>query len=147
MTEVVLMLALSFGAGDYTRDKWLPVVKKAAEYYDMDWRLIDAVIQTESSWRPQIVSDAGAMGLTQLMPNTAKYLKVTNPFDPGQSIWAGAWYLRQMYDRFGSWELALAAYNAGPTKVSRCSCIPGIPETQAYVAKVMSKVNDNVKID
>jgi len=77
------------------------------------------------------------MGLAQLMPETAKSLGVTDPFDPVQSINGGAAYLRQMLDKFGSVEKALAAYNAGPGAVIKAGGIPPYAETQNYVQKIM----------
>ena len=77
------------------------------------------------------------MGLGQLMPMTAEELGVNDPFDPGQNIWGAAMYIKQLSKRFDSWPKTLAAYNAGPSRVNRCDCIPDIPETQSYVKKVI----------
>lgn len=81
------------------------------------------------------------MGLAQLMPDTAKELGVTDPYDIRQSIMAGARYLAQQYQTFGSPELALAAYNAGPGAVQQAKGIPRIPETQHYVSSILAMVN------
>ncbi|MGE4609947.1 MAG: lytic transglycosylase domain-containing protein [Paracoccaceae bacterium] len=81
-------------------------------------------------------SSVGAIGLTQLMPRTALELGV-NPWNAQQNMEGGARYLRQQHDRFGSWELALAAYNYGPTTVERYGGIPPYPETQDYVQKIL----------
>jgi soluble lytic murein transglycosylase-like protein len=126
------------------RTKWLPVVKAASDYYELDWRLLDALIYAESHWNPNAESHVGAEGLTQLMPRTARHLKVTDAKEPGQSIWGGAWYIRQMYDQFGCWYLALAAYNAGPSVVKRYNGIPPYKETIKYVAKIITRW-DNAK--
>jgi len=99
-------------------------------------KLFLALINAESGFDANAVSPKGAIGLTQLMPATAKSLGV-DPYDPKENLSGGARYLRQQYDRFGSWPLALAAYNAGPTRVARLGRIPNIPETKAFVARVM----------
>ncbi|RDV83931.1 lytic transglycosylase domain-containing protein [Ammonifex thiophilus] len=100
--------------------------------------LLEAVARVESDLNPQAVSIAGAVGLMQLMPDTARALGVTNPFDPVQNVEAGAKYLRQLLDHFGGdLRLALAAYNAGPAAVERHRGIPPYPETRAYVEKVL----------
>lgn len=143
VSVLTVCIVLSQGSPNDTRHKWLPVVKSAAQHYDLDWRLLDALIYQESAWNPYAVSAAGARGLAQLMPDTARELKVVDVFDAGQNIWGAAWYLRQMYDRFDSWHLALAAYNAGPTRVARCRCIPPFPETTDYVRNVLGTVKGN----
>ncbi len=101
--------------------------------------LVEAVARVESGFDPCAVSPAGALGLMQLMPGTARALGVLDPFDPVQNVEAGARYLRQLLDRFGGdLQLALAAYNAGPGAVERYRGIPPYPETQAYVKKVLA---------
>lgn len=114
-----------------------PIIHSAASCYEMDPRLVKAVIHTESNFDPWAVSGKGAMGLMQLMPDTAKDLQVSNPFDPRENIFAGTRYLKQQLDNFnGNLELALAAYNAGPTLVSRLAKVPAIAETEEYIKKV-----------
>ena len=96
-----------------------------------------ALVHAESSFNPRAKSPVGAIGLTQLMPLTAKELGV-NPHDPMQNLQGGARYLRLQYERFGSWTLALAAYNAGPTRVARLGRVPNIRETKNYVSKIIT---------
>jgi soluble lytic murein transglycosylase-like protein len=99
--------------------------------------LLKAVCVAESRMNPRAVSSAGAQGLMQIMPGTQKQLGVTDPFDPAQSIAGGADYLARMVARFGSYRLAVAAYNAGPGAVERAGGVPRNEETPTYVARVM----------
>ncbi|EPR15996.1 hypothetical protein M527_22600 [Sphingobium indicum IP26] len=99
--------------------------------------LLDALVWTESRYNPLAVSPAGAAGLGQLMPATAKELGVFNRFDPMANIFGAARYLRQMLDRFGVVHLAVAAYNAGPGAVERAGGIPRNGETPGYVRDVL----------
>lgn len=110
----------------------------AAQKYDVPATLLSAVAKQESGYNPRAVSPAGAQGLMQLMPGTAKGLGVTNSFDPTQAVDGAAKMLRDLTRRFGSTELALAAYNAGPGAVLKYNGIPPYPETQRYVRNVMS---------
>jgi soluble lytic murein transglycosylase len=104
--------------------------------------LVKAVIKVESDYQPSIVSKKGAQGLMQLIPETAKLLKVDNPFDPSENIRGGSEYLRQMLDLFNDdLELALAAYNSGPTTVKRFGGIPPYDETRNYVKRVKRYLN------
>jgi soluble lytic murein transglycosylase-like protein len=113
-------------------------VRKAAEKYNLPPELISAVIRAESNFNAQAVSSAGAQGLMQLMPETARELGVENPFDIEQNIDGGARYLRNMLDRFGgSLRKALAAYNAGPGTVSKYDGRVPYPETRQYVQRVL----------
>lgn len=118
-----------------------PIFKKAAEKFKLPIGLLKAVAQTESNFNPRAQSRAGAQGVMQLMPATARSLGVNNPFDPEENIMVGAKYLRQMLDQFdGDTNLALAAYNAGPGNVSKCNGIPPFKETQNYVRKVTNLI-------
>ncbi len=110
----------------------------AASIYGVPDKLLSAVADTESGYQPSAVSGAGAEGLMQLMPSTATSLGV-NPFDPAQAIPAAAQLLSAYYAKYGSWPLALAAYNAGPAAVDQYSGIPPYPQTQAYVQTVMAR--------
>jgi len=114
------------------------LVSYAASKYGVPENLLRAVVQHESGGNPRAVSPAGAMGLMQLMPETAQTLGVSDPFDPAQNIDAGARYLRQQFDRFGDWTLALAAYNAGPGAVEAYGGVPPYQETQNYVKNVLA---------
>jgi hypothetical protein len=109
-------------------------IQQASAKYDIPEDRLRAVIGAESNFDPNAVSRAGAQGLMQLMPDTAKELGVTDAFDPAQNVDAGARYLRQQFDRFGNWDDAHAAYNAGPARVARGGDLPN--ETKAYVSKI-----------
>ncbi len=113
---------------------------QVAQETGVDASLFAALISAESGWNPSAVSPKGAIGLTQLMPDTAKSLGVANPFDPIENMKGGARYLRRMLDEFGSVELALAAYNAGPGAVRRHGGIPPYAETQAYVRRILGEI-------
>lgn len=113
---------------------------KASRLHGVPVHLIMAVIEAESSLNPTALSPKGAMGLMQLMPLTAKEMGVKDPYDPEQSIAGGTAYLAKMYKRFNKrWDLALAAYNAGPQRVVDYGGIPPFPETQLYVDKVLRR--------
>ena len=115
-----------------------PLISRSASAYKVDPNLIKAIIANESGFNASATSPVGAQGLMQLMPGTAAGLGVNNSFDPSQNIAGGTRYLRGLYDRFGDWKLAVAAYNAGPAAVSKYGGIPPYSETQNYVSSVMS---------
>ena len=111
-------------------------IRHAARVHKVDPLLIKAIIKTESAFNRYAVSSKGARGLMQLMPATAKDLKVKDPFDPRQNIYGGTKYIKWLLKRFnGNLRLSLAAYNAGPARVR--NRVPRIPETIAYVKKVL----------
>ncbi|MHB9130796.1 MAG: lytic transglycosylase domain-containing protein [Armatimonadota bacterium] len=115
------------------------IIERASTAYGIRQPLLHAIIQAESGFNPRAVSPRGALGLMQLMPDTASSLGVTDPFNAQQNIEAGARYFRQALDKFdGDERLALAAYNAGPGAVQRYHGIPPYQETQRYVTRVMS---------
>jgi soluble lytic murein transglycosylase-like protein len=115
------------------------VIQAAAKATNLPVALIDAVIRTESGYRPNAVSRTGAIGLMQLMPDTARELGVQNAYDPYQNVMGGARYLRKMLDRFGTLRLAVAAYNAGPGSVEKHGGVPPFAETKQYVRTVLSR--------
>lgn len=125
------------GTSGFRRATYLPHVQAAELRYAIPTGLLDALVWTESRYNPSAVSKAGAAGLGQLMPGTARELGVANRFDPLANLNGAARYLRQMLDKFGVVHLALAAYNAGPGAVERARGIPRNRETPSYVRNVL----------
>ena len=117
------------------------IIQDAAQENGLDPQLIESVIEQESGGNPFVVSDAGAKGMMQLMDTTAKELNVNDVFNMRENIRAGSRYLKQQLDEFGSLELALAAYNAGPNAVKKYNGIPPFEETENYVRSILAKVN------
>lgn len=116
-----------------------PIIKTCSEKYGVSSSLIKAVIHAESGYNPNAVSTKGASGLMQLMPGTARSMKVSNSFDPKDNVEGGVKYLRFLLDTFrGDISLALAAYNAGLSRVARYGGIPPYAETRTYVNRVLS---------
>ena len=112
-------------------------IDQAASRHNVDPNLVRALVKVESNFNPNAVSRKGAMGLMQLMPQTARQLKLTNPFDPQQNIDAGVRHLKQLLQSYGGdVRLSLAAYNAGSGAVSRSRGIPRYSETQNYVRRI-----------
>lgn len=126
--------------GAVDRSRYDSEIRRVARRYDVDPPLIKAIIHTESDFNHRAVSKSGAKGLMQLMPETARELRVRNPFDPRENIDGGTRYFRKMLDNFkGNLILSLAAYNAGPGQVTRSGGVPRIAETRRYVNKVLRK--------
>ena len=122
----------------HSTDKYDEFISDASREFDVDSRLLKAMIKAESDFDPRAISRKGATGLMQIMPENFKMLKLENPFDPWQNIRAGAQYFKKLYERFnGKLALSLAAYNAGPTAVDRYKSIPPYQETEEYVRRVL----------
>jgi len=123
-------------------DKAASLIEDAAKRSALDPGFLRSVARQESGFHPCAVSSKGAMGLMQLMPSTARELGVTNPFDPAQSVDAGARLLRKYLDTYGSLPLALGAYNAGPARVNEAGEVPKIRETLDYVRNILSTMGN-----
>jgi len=119
-------------------EKYDDIITRASRQFGVKSSLIKAVIKAESDFDHQAVSHKGAQGLMQLMPDTANEINVKDPFDPEENIFGGTWYLSQLLKRFNNDnKLALAAYNAGPERVEANQGVPPIPETKAFVKRVL----------
>ncbi len=114
-----------------------PLLNRAAQRWNVSAALLAAQLYAESNFNPFAISPAGARGIAQFMPATARAYGLRDAFDPAQAIDAQGRMMRDLMRRFASVPLALAAYNAGPAAVGRCMCIPPFPETRAYVAKIL----------
>lgn len=125
------------------KKKFKTIIAQAAARYKVDEKLLHAVIQTESAYQPKVVSSAGAVGLMQLMPATAKRYGVTNRHDPIQNVDGGAHYLKDLLTLFNNnTRLAVAAYNAGENAVKKYkNSVPPYPETRNYVKQVLALYN------
>lgn len=134
--------ALSVGSklkAEYSKSDIMDIIDKACEKYDMDSKLVKALVKQESGFKPDAKSKAGAMGLMQLMPKTAESLGVKDPYNPEENVDGGVRYLKQMLEKFnGNKILALAAYNAGPNAVKKYDGVPPYKETQNYVKSILS---------
>ncbi len=118
--------------------EWAKLAREAGEIFGLDAALVLAVIRAESAFNHAAESPAGAQGAMQVMPGTQVELGLIDPFDPRANIYAGSQYLMELIRRFGSVELALAAYNAGPASVEKYGGVPPFPETREFVRRVMA---------
>jgi len=117
--------------------RFAPLLARAAQRWNVSATLLAAQLYAESTFNPFARSRAGALGIAQFMPATARAIGLDDPFDPAQAIDAQAHLMRDLLRQFGSVPLALAAYNAGPGAVAACGCVPNIPETRGYVARIL----------
>jgi soluble lytic murein transglycosylase-like protein len=136
--------SVGFGPGDgesaipdFVPERFAPAISRAAQRWNVSAALISAQLYAESNFNPFARSPAGAQGIAQFMPGTARGYGLHDPFDANAAIDAQAHLMRDLLRRFASVPLALAAYNAGPAPVAACGCIPPYPETRAYVAKIL----------
>ncbi len=120
--------------------KYDSLIRDAARRYDLPVALVRAVVHTESNYNPRAVSSVGAMGLMQIMPSTAKYLRVRDAFDPNQNVYGGCKFLRLLANRFnGDMVLTIAGYHAGAGAVQKYGGVPPYESTRAYVKAVMRR--------
>lgn len=125
------------GGAQYLK-KYDAIIRRAAEQFDIEVNLIKAIIKAESSFDPDAISESGAQGLMQLMPDTAEEMRVGNAFDPEENILGGTRYLSLLLKRFEQDKrLAIAAYNVGPTAVTKHNDVPPIPQTRRFVERVI----------
>ncbi|THD84418.1 lytic transglycosylase domain-containing protein [Aliigemmobacter aestuarii] len=135
VTVATTSVAIPRYSGRY-KGQYLETAKAAARRHGVPEDLFLRLVQQESGWNPNARSHKGATGLAQLMPGTARLVGV-NIHDPAQNLDGGAKYLRMMYNKFGNWRLALAAYNAGPLAVEKHNGIPPYTETRNYVRVIL----------
>jgi hypothetical protein len=125
------------GLPEFVPARFAPALSRAAQRWSVSATLLAAQIYAESGFNPFAVSPTGAQGIAQFMPGTARGMGLHDPFDAGAAIEAQAHLMRDLLRRFGAVPLALAAYNAGPAPVAACGCVPAIPETRGYVARIL----------
>ena len=121
------------------RGKVMAFVRYYSRRYHVDPDLIRAMVEVESGFALAAVSPKGAEGLMQIMPGTGRDLGLVDPFDGAKNLEAGIRYFKSLLDAFGDTRLALAAYNAGPARVAKAGGVPDIPETRAYVDRVLAR--------
>lgn len=129
-------------------DDYDHIISHYCQIYGMDDELVKLIIEKESQFNPRAVSKSGAIGLMQLMPETAEALGVKDPYNPQENIKGGVKFLRDLFDKFGGdLELTLAAYHAGPGIVQRLNRVPNIPETMMYVDYIIARYSGAAKKD
>jgi soluble lytic murein transglycosylase-like protein len=130
-------------SGTCSKNRYDDIITNASEKHGISFSLLKAVINVESDFNPNAVSKAWAVGLMQIMPQNIKSLCIRDPFNPGDNIMGGALYLKKLLKRYdGHLQMALAAYNAGPTIVDRYRAVPPVKETEDYVNKVITCYNN-----
>lgn len=135
--------AAARGIAAQRRARFEPLIAETARRFNLDARLVHAVVRAESSYDPDALSHKGAVGLMQLMPGTALRYGVADPRDPAQNLLGGVNYLRDLLQQFRNVDLALAAYNAGENAVIRHgNMVPPFPETHTYVQRVLRYYQD-----
>lgn len=163
---IVAVVALTTFASETTEPNWVPVmpvqvtfdavtvdvkrniVAEASRIYGIEIALIEAVIHVESHGKRGAISNKGAIGLMQLMPSTAKFLNIADPYNDYQNVMGGTKYLKKLKGRYyGNMRLALAAYNAGPGTIRKYGGIPPYSETANYVERVMAKYEQLNAVD
>jgi hypothetical protein len=131
-------LASGGGLPSFVPARFRALLLRAATHWNVSAALLAAQLMAESNFNPYAGSPAGAQGIAQFMPSTAADYGLKDPFDPDEAIDAQAHLMSDLIHQFGSPQLALAAYNAGPAPVEACDCVPGYPETQAYVSRILA---------
>jgi hypothetical protein len=131
-------LASGGGLPSFVPTRFRASLLRSAAHWNVSAALLAAQLMAESNFNPFAGSPAGAQGIAQFMPSTAAAYGLRNPFDPEEAIDAQAHLMSDLIHQFGSPQLALAAYNAGPAPVEACDCVPGYPETQAYVSRILA---------
>jgi hypothetical protein len=141
------LMAASGGDGSFSEGEGLPAfvperfrasLLRAALRWNVSAALLAAQLMAESNFNPYATSPAGAQGIAQFIPSTAASYDLRDPFDPEEAMDAEAHLMSDLIQQFGSPQLALAAYNAGPAPVEACGCVPAIPETSAYVSRILA---------